>query len=128
MNEVIKNICQALKEEADAVISYTEKMESTLEADGAQSTAQRFEVIRMDEVEHIQNLCLELTKLVAATAESGEADNREGYQDRTAELAIAKVYKEQKAQQRKEGVVNGSKRHSKTEKSKETGLHPVRHK
>lgn len=74
MNEVIKNICQALKEEADAVISYTDKMESTLEVDGAQSTAQRFEVIRMDEVEHIQNLCLELTKLVAATADSGDAD------------------------------------------------------
>lgn len=29
MDEVIKNICNALKEEAEAVISYTDKISST---------------------------------------------------------------------------------------------------
>lgn len=75
MDEVIKNICQALKEEAEAVISYTDKISSTNQTDGMEETAQRLEMIRLDEVEHIQNLTLELTKLLSSTAtEGGEGD------------------------------------------------------
>ena len=76
MDEVIKNICQALKEEADAVISYTDKISSTNQAEGMEETAQRLEMIRLDEVEHIQNLTLELTKLMSngATPEDGESN------------------------------------------------------
>ena len=66
-NEVIKNICVALKEEADAVISYTEKID---EAPDSQA-ASVFDTIRLDEMEHIQNLTLELTKMLA------EVDERE---------------------------------------------------
>lgn len=68
MDEVIKNICQALKEEADAVISYTDKIYSTNLTEEAADTSQVLEKIRLDEVEHIQNLTLELTKLMTGGA------------------------------------------------------------
>lgn len=63
MNEAIKNICMALKEEADAIISYTDKIESSKDSD----TEQIFETIRLDEVEHVQNLCLELTRIITSS-------------------------------------------------------------
>lgn len=53
MDEVIKNICQALKEEADAVISYTDKISTISEHEGMEDTAMQFAKIRLDEVEHI---------------------------------------------------------------------------
>lgn len=65
MDEVIKNICQALKEEAEAVISYTDKIMAATSTEGTADIMQVFEAIRLDEMEHIQNLCLELTRLVA---------------------------------------------------------------
>lgn len=68
MEEVIKNICQALKEEADAVISYTDKISSTASVEGMDATVQTMAMIRLDEVEHIQNLTLELTKLMSTGA------------------------------------------------------------
>lgn len=68
MDEAIKNICQALKEEADAVISYTDKISATSEHEGMEDTAMQFAKIRLDEVEHIQNLTLELTRLMASGA------------------------------------------------------------
>ena len=74
MDEVIKNICQALKEEADAVISYTDKISSTNQTEGTEETAQRLDMIRLDEVEHIQNLTLELTKLMSTATEGGEGN------------------------------------------------------
>ena len=70
MNETIKNICQALKEEADAVISYTDKISATLQVEGTDATVQTFEKIRLDELEHIQHLTLELTRLLTSGAES----------------------------------------------------------
>ena len=36
MDVVIKNICQALKEEAEAIISYTDKIRCTSEVNGAE--------------------------------------------------------------------------------------------
>ena len=66
MDEVIKNICQALKEEADAVISYTDKIAAAEKTEGMEETSKVLSVIRLDEVEHIQNLTLEITKLLAA--------------------------------------------------------------
>lgn len=75
MDETIKNICAALKEEAEAVIGYTDKIIATTQSEGMESATQRFEMIRLDEVEHIQNLTLELTKLMSETvADGGEGD------------------------------------------------------
>lgn len=71
MDEAIKNICIALKEEAEAVISYTDKIIATSQIENAGSAAQRFEMIRLDEVEHIQHLTLELTKMLSASTEEG---------------------------------------------------------
>jgi hypothetical protein len=69
MDELIKMVCQALKEEAEAVISYCEKIESTSDIDNSADTARVFEKIRLDEVEHIQNLTLQLTNLVVPEME-----------------------------------------------------------
>lgn len=76
MDELIKNICVALKEEAEAVISYTDKITSATQAGNAGSVSQVFEMIRLDEVEHIQNLTLELTKLMSYATE-GESDEQQ---------------------------------------------------
>ncbi len=66
MDEVIKNICNALKEEAEAVISYTDKISSTATIEGIGATVQVFDLIRLNRVEHIQNLTIELTKMMSA--------------------------------------------------------------
>lgn len=71
MDEAIKNLCIALKEEAEAVISYTDKISSATQAEGMEGIAQRFEMIRIDEVEHIQNLTIELTRLMSDAAADG---------------------------------------------------------
>ena len=81
MDETLKNICQALKEEADAVISYTDKISSTSKAEGMESVAMQFASIRLDEVEHVQNLAIELTRLMMADTEpaaepGGEEDKQ----------------------------------------------------
>ncbi len=68
MDEAIKNICQALKEEAEAVISYTDKISSTSAVEGTDAIVRALALNRLDEVEHIQNLTLELTKLMATGA------------------------------------------------------------
>lgn len=72
MDEVIKNICQALKEEADAVISYTDKIAAISKAEGMGETVQTLAMTRLDEVEHIQNLTIELTRLMSDRSSSGE--------------------------------------------------------
>ena len=69
MNEAIKNICQALKEEADAVISYTDKISGTSETEGMEAVTMQFAKIRLDEVEHIQNLAIELTRQMMTDTE-----------------------------------------------------------
>lgn len=81
MDEAIKNICQALKEESDAVISYTDKISSTSEVEGMESVTMQFASIRLDEVGHIQNLAIELTRLMMTDTEpaaepGGEEDEQ----------------------------------------------------
>ena len=73
MDEVIKNICNALKEEAEAVISYTDKISSTSAVEGMDATVQALALIRLDEVEHIQNLTIELTKMMSTGALSASS-------------------------------------------------------
>lgn len=78
MNESIKIICQLLKEEADAIISYTEKLSVLDQAKEAESTMKELSLIRLDEVEHVQKLTLELTRLMmndAPPIESGGEEN-----------------------------------------------------
>lgn len=64
MDEVIKDICQTLKEEVDAVISYQDKITIANVTEGAEKYAQIMESNLLDKVSHIQNLCLELTRVV----------------------------------------------------------------
>lgn len=78
MDEVIKNICNALKEEAESVISYTDRISATSAVEGADATVQTLALIRLDEVEHIQNLTIELTKMMSTGALSASAMGGEG--------------------------------------------------
>lgn len=77
LEETIKNLCQALKEEADAVISYTDKIAAAKNTEGAEGSMQVMEAIMLDEVEHIQNICLELTRLVTAGSEEPHGEEGE---------------------------------------------------
>lgn len=78
MDEAVKNICQLLKEEADAVSSYTERISEISGREGMEAVVQTLEMIRLDEVEHIQNLTIEITKLMSSgtvpAAAGGGAD------------------------------------------------------
>lgn len=78
MDEVIKNICTALKEEAEAVISYTDKISSTSTVDGMDAVIQAFTLIRLHGVEHIQNLTIELTRVMSAGALPASVMDEEG--------------------------------------------------
>lgn len=81
MDEEVKNICQLLKEESEAVSSYTERISEISGREGMEAVVQTLEMIRLDEVEHIQNLTIELTKLmssgtVPAAAAGGGTDEQ----------------------------------------------------
>ena len=52
--------------------------------------------------------------------------NKEGYTDRTADMAIAHVSKEEKAMRKGGHKTNGSKRCTKTEESQKIRQHPTR--
>lgn len=63
MDKAIISVCQALKEESEAVISYSEKIAALGSDEATSGTVQALEKIRLDEIEHIQTLTLQLTSL-----------------------------------------------------------------
>lgn len=65
MDDLIKTICEALIAEAEAVMKNTERITDTLEFHGPVEAIKTFSINRLDEVEHIQNLTLELTKVIS---------------------------------------------------------------
>ena len=78
IEHTIKSICEALKEEAEAISSYTEKLSALAQVREAESTRKELDLIRLDEVEHVQKLTLELTRLMmngAPPTESGGEEN-----------------------------------------------------
>nr|DAO80792.1 MAG TPA: hypothetical protein [Caudoviricetes sp.] len=78
MNESIKTVCQALKEQAEAVISLTDKINQILQLNDNKDSAKTLEIIRLDEIEHIQNLTIEITKLISsstALVSTSDTDN-----------------------------------------------------
>lgn len=79
MNDVIKSLCQALQEEAEAVKGYTDKISSTPENEATKGALTTFAINRLDAVEHIQNLTLQLTKLMSngISTETGGEDNEQ---------------------------------------------------
>lgn len=66
----INAVCNQLIAEADAIIKYTNDLE--LIKDGDPKLTKTFEETRLDELEHIQNLTLALTELLAVEEEGGE--------------------------------------------------------
>ena len=65
MDDIIKTICEALIEKAEAVIKSTERITDTMEFHGPVAAVKTFALNRLDEVEHIQNLTLELTNVLS---------------------------------------------------------------
>lgn len=74
MNGIITCICEALKEEADAIIDYTKKIETCSDLENGTQTAQRFEEIRLDEASHVQQLVLQLTNVLTAGVQPAEKE------------------------------------------------------
>lgn len=74
MDESIKSICVALGEEAEAVISYSEKIAALGNNEATKDTAMKLHEIMLDEIEHIQKLTLELTRVVTSEP-GGEGTN-----------------------------------------------------
>ena len=71
MENAVKRL-PGLIEEAGLVISHTDKI-AALGSSDARTTAQAIDGMRLDAVEHIQNLTLELTRLITSGEEPGEA-------------------------------------------------------
>ena len=63
MDKAIRNICRVLQAEAEAVKTYTECMKQATDADAERT----FAMNRLDSMDHIQSLTIELTKLVSGT-------------------------------------------------------------
>ena len=65
MDELIKSLCEALIEEAEAVMKNTDRITTTLGKNGPVEAVQTFAINRLDAVEHIQNLTVRLTNVLA---------------------------------------------------------------
>ena len=73
MNEAIKNIAQAIIREAESVKSHTWNIEALEKLDAKDSEAEAYlnnalktlEISRLEDIEHIQNLTISLTKLIS---------------------------------------------------------------
>lgn len=68
----INAVCSQLIAEAEAISKYTNDLE--LIKDGDPKLVKTFEDIRLDELEHVQNLTIALTELLG----SGEEEGGEG--------------------------------------------------
>lgn len=65
MNDIIKTLCQAIEDEAEAIMNATERMEEAENHKNLVGLAKIYALSRLDAVEHIQNLTIELTRLVS---------------------------------------------------------------
>lgn len=65
----INAVCNEIIAEAEAIVKYTGDIESTKE--GNPELAKTFEDIRLDELEHVQNLTIALTELLGGAEEGG---------------------------------------------------------
>lgn len=75
MDDIIKTICEALIENAEAVMKNTSRISSVTEKNGPVEAIHTFAINRLDEVEHIQNLTLELTKVLSSDGVLAIKDN-----------------------------------------------------
>lgn len=72
MDAALKIICQALKEEAEALIKCTDAIAELAESQQYESVVATFELNRLDRIGYIQNLTLELTNLMSGSEPPGE--------------------------------------------------------
>lgn len=70
MNDNIVSICKSLSGEAGAIISYTNRL-----AGAPNELKTVYEHIRMNQVEHIQQLCIALTKEIVGGQKTEEAED-----------------------------------------------------
>ena len=74
MEEQIRKFCVALNKETESVIDYTRLINATEKEEHKRS----FEIIRLDAVEHIQQLILELTKMIISEPTEDEKEEQHG--------------------------------------------------
>ena len=72
MEAVVKIICQALKEEAEAVVRCTDAIKKMSETKEHDEVIVTFILNRLDRIGHMQNLILELTSLMSNNDTPGE--------------------------------------------------------
>ena len=74
MDSTINAICSAIESEATAVRQYTERITTAIQLESTERSADTFEKLRLDHVEHLQELCIELTRLLASLAPKRESE------------------------------------------------------
>lgn len=65
MDNVIKTICDAIQMEAAAVKRYTDSISAVSSQEDNKGIKSTFAINRMNAVEHIQNLTIELSKQIS---------------------------------------------------------------
>lgn len=76
MTQTTIALCRELAEEANAIIKYTEDIAAIGSENPA--TAAVLEDIRLDELEHVQKLALELSRVLVGTEPEPETSGGEG--------------------------------------------------
>lgn len=77
MDEAIKSLCEVIQGETMAIQGYTDRITVAIQHEMTEKTADVYEKLRLDHVEHLQTLCIELTRLISAVTiipDSEEAD------------------------------------------------------
>lgn len=76
MDEAIKSLCKAIQGETRAIQGYTDHITVAIQYEMTEKTADVYEKLRLDHVEHLQSLCIELTRLVSAVTLTPESEDK----------------------------------------------------
>ena len=65
MDETIHSLCSSIQEETVAIKNYTDRVTRISHYETAEQTIQTYQGLRLDHVLHLQNLCVELSRVVS---------------------------------------------------------------
>lgn len=74
MDDTISALCSAIQCEAASVRQYTSRITTAIRYETTERSADTFEKLRLDHVQHLQELCIELTRLVSAVTPTPESE------------------------------------------------------
>lgn len=74
MDDTISSLCSAIQCEAASVQQYGERIMTAKRYETTKRSAETFEKLRLDHVEHLQELCVELTRIATTATPTAESE------------------------------------------------------